>query len=232
MIEVLIVDDHSLVRRGLRTLLSNEEDIKVVGEAATGKEAIALAEEIEPDIILMDLTMADIDGLEATRRITNTDLESKVLILTVHEDEEYFEEALKAGGVGYILKKAADVELLSAIRAVYQGEAFIYPTMTKILLEEYLAELNKSDEFSSSEQSTKDELKERGGNLVDNYDLLSDREREVFELFARGYTNQDIADKLVISVKTVETHKFRMRKKLKLSKRSEIVRLALQKKIL
>ncbi|MCK8826097.1 response regulator transcription factor [Fuchsiella alkaliacetigena] len=230
MIDVLIVDDHSLVRRGLKNLLENEDDVEVVGEAINGQESLNLAKELNPDIILMDLSMPGIDGMEATRKITNDNPEIKVLILTVHDDEEYFKKALKSGSSGYILKKAADVELLSAIRAVYQGEAFIYPKMAKILLDDYLDNLKEDD---NTKQSLKDKDKKEGDeNLVDNYDLLSKREKEVFELFARGYTNQGIADKLVISVKTVETHKSRMRRKLKLSKRSKIVQLALKKGIL
>ncbi|SDC00152.1 MULTISPECIES: response regulator transcription factor [unclassified Candidatus Frackibacter] len=241
MIKVLVSDDHSLVRKGIMTLLDNESDIKVVGEATNGKEAVKKARKLKPDVILMDLSMPGIDGMEATRKITASNLKSKVLILTVHEEEGYFKEALEAGGSGYILKKAADVELLSAIRAVYREEVFIYPSMTKILLSNYLTtednnKINKKnrdqkEKCLSCQQENKNEIDENQ-DQDDNYSLLSNREREVFELVAKGYTNKQIGQKLVISVKTVETHKFRMMKKLELNKRSEIVRLAIKKGIL
>ena len=177
--------------------------------------------------------MPILDGMEATRKITENDLASKVLILTVHEDEEYFREALEAGGSGYVLKKASARELFLAIRTVYREENFIHPSMTKILMKNYLGKAAKDDSPALKEdyeQKSKDSKKEE--QILDNYNLLSAREKEVFELVAKGYTNQQIADKLVISVKTVGTHKFRMKKKLKLNKRSELVQLALKKDIL
>ncbi|SJZ89560.1 response regulator transcription factor [Selenihalanaerobacter shriftii] len=243
MIKVLVSDDHSLVRKGIMTLLDNEADIKVVGEATNGEEAVKKARKLKPDVILMDLSMPRIDGMEATRKITSSNLKSKVLILTVHEEKGYFKEALEAGGSGYILKKAADVELLSAIRAVHREEVFIYPSMTKILISNYLATNNNSKmkkELTGQEkrcQSCQQETEnveniDDNQGQDDNYSLLSNREREVFELVAMGYTNKQIGQELVISVKTVETHKFRMMKKLELNKRSEVVRLAIKKGIL
>ncbi len=206
-IRILLVDDHDILRAGLRAILSAEADIEVVGEASDGREAVTKAESLSPDVTLMDISMPVMDGLEATRRIHQSCPEVKVLVLTIHDDEEYLFQVLEAGGSGYLVKKSAATELISAIRAVYRGEAFLSPMATKMVIERYLQTMGREEKKQ-------------------NYDGLTGREREVLKLIADGYTNQEIADHLFISVKTVETHRAHILEKLVLHTRADLVKYA------
>jgi len=214
MIRLLIVDDHAVVRSGLSMLLGAKPNIKVVGEASEGNEAIEKAEELKPNVILMDLSMPHgKDGLTATTEIKKMFPEIAILILTMHDDEEYLFRVIQAGASGYILKSAPHDELVSAIESVSTGQAYLYPSATKRLMSEYLEKLKQGDNN-------------------DIYELLSDREKEVLALIVKGYSNKEIAEQLVISVKTVETHKSNLMEKLKLKTRPELVKYAVKKGLL
>jgi DNA-binding NarL/FixJ family response regulator len=205
---VLIADDHAIMREGIRSLLSLYDDIEVVGEAGDGREAVTKVEELSPDIILMDIAMPFMDGLEATRRIRKGNHDTKVIILTQHEDKEYVLSSVKAGAAGCISKKAVSSELVSAIRAVYRGGSFLHPSVAKLLIEDYL---------------------QRTNGETDPYDSLTDREREILQLVAEGRTNQEIADLLVISVKTVLGHRAKVMQKLDIHSRTDLVKYAIRK---
>lgn len=209
-IRILIADDHPVLRRGLKALIEEEPDMEVVGEAGNGLEAVQLAERLRPDVVIMDISMPELDGLEATRRIREHSPSTYVLILTVHAHERYLFPVLKAGASGYVRKTAADEELIEAIRVVARGDVFLYPSATRMLLDDYLAQV-------------------RAGYEKDSYETLSDREREILRLLAEGYTNAEIAQKLNLSVKTVETYRARIMEKLHLRTRAELVRYALRK---
>ncbi len=206
-IRVLIADDHPLVRRGLRTLLAEEPDMEVVGEASTGPQAVILAQQLGPDIVIMDITMPG-NGLEATRQIRAVCADIPVLILTVHAEESYLFRVLKAGASGYVLKSTVDEELIIAIKTVAEGGAFVYPEAAKMLIEDYLAH-----------------CQEDSGQDV--YQQLSDRERDVLGLIVRGYTSGKMADQLQLSVKTVETYRVRIMRKMNLHSRAELVEYAI-----
>jgi len=212
-IRILLADDHTILRAGLRALLNAEPDMEVVGEAVDGEEAIDKAQELRPDVILMDVAMPRTNGLEATRRLKSMGLNSEVLILTMYAEEEYLFQALQAGASGYLLKKAADTELIDAIRTLHQGLAFLYPSATKMLIQDYLERVKSGEEKES-------------------YDGLSQREREVLQLIAEGYTSQEVADRLFLSPKTVETYRSRIADKLRIRHRAELVRYALRKGLL
>ena len=214
-IRVLLADDHAVLRAGLRLLLNSQDDMEVVGEADTGAQAVAQARQLHPDIVLLDITMSGADGLGAVREIKEDNPDTKVLALTMHDDESYLRHVLEAGGAGYVLKRSADTELLSAIRAVQQGGTFLHPEHAKALLEPTV--------------ETAEELKKKGS---DSYDLLSDREQQVLKFLALGHTNKQIAEKLFISVKTVETYRARAQEKLGLRGRAALVRYALQRGLL
>ncbi|NJN18517.1 MAG: response regulator transcription factor [Oscillochloris sp.] len=209
-IRLLLADDHPVVRRGLRAMLEAEPDLTVVGEAGDGVEALRLVEELHPDVVVMDISMPNMDGLEATRRIRNSGSTTQILILTVHAQERYLFPVLKAGGAGYVLKSTIDTELVNAIRTVAGGGAFLYPSAAKLVLEDYLAHL-------------------RGGPDQDAYDQLSEREREVLKLIALGHTAAEVADQLGLSPKSVETYRTRVMQKLDLHSRSALVRYALNR---
>lgn len=213
-IRLLLVDDHAVVRSGLGVLLSGRDEMEVVGEAADGEEAVARALQLKPDVVLMDLSMPLMGGLEAIRQLRKKLPGTRVLVLTMHEDERYLSEALNAGAAGYVPKKAADTELVSAIKAVNRGEPYLYPSVARTVLDAYL----------------KRESPTGGADAADVYrEPLTDREREVLRLVAMGYTNQEIADEMAVSTKTVETHKARIMGKLHMRRRSELVRYALEK---
>lgn len=214
LIQILVVDDHAVVRSGLIMLLDGKDEMKVVGEAADGDEAIAMAAKLSPNVVLMDLSMPHgKDGLTAAAELKKLHPEIAVLILTMHDDDEYLFRAIHAGASGYILKSAPHEELLSAIRFVAAGNAYLYPTATKRLMSEYL-----------------DKLKH--GENTDSFETLSEREKEILSWVAKGYSNKEIADQLVISVKTVETHKANVMEKLGLRTRPELVKYALKKGLL
>lgn len=208
LIRVLIADDHTIVRSGVRLLLAAEPDIEVVGEALNGREAVTQAESLQPDVILMDITMPEMDGLEATRQIKSRYPDIHVLVLTMHRSDEYFFEMLQAGASGYVLKGAETSELINAVRVVSRNEVFLYPTMAQKLVQGYLS-LVEWDE--------------------DNLPSLSPREREILRLLAEGYSNKEIAEKLVVSPSTVHTHRSNLMEKLELSNRRELIQYARQR---
>jgi DNA-binding NarL/FixJ family response regulator len=211
-IRVLLADDHAVLRAGLRALLAGEPDLEVVGEAENGEEAVRQTDLLRPDVVVLDLAMPRLPGLEVIRQIRARGIPTKVLVLTMHDEEQYLLQVLRAGGQGYVLKAAADTALMEAIRTVHRGQAYLYPSATTLLLEDY-----------------RDRLAEEGS---DGFETLSDREREVLGLTAAGYTNQEIADKLILSVKTVDTYRSRVMEKLNLHHRSELVKLALRRRLL
>ena len=214
-IRLLVVDDHPVVRAGLRALLKTQLDMEVVGEAMDGVTAVQQALALHPDIVIMDLTMAGASGFAATREITRRLPDVKVLVLTMHDDEEYLHRALDAGAVGYVLKQAVDTELAVAIRAVHRGEIFLYPSFTRVLLQDVPGWTAGGDR-----------------EPLDSYDALSPREKEVLRLIALGHTNRQIAERLCLSVKTVETYRARVMEKLGLHSRSALVRYALDRGLL
>ena len=211
-IRILLVDDHPIFRAGLRALLESQPDVRVVGEAGNGAEAIARANELRPDIILLDISMPDVDGLEALRRMQADHVPGRVLVLTMHAENEYLFQVLESGGYGYVLKQGVDTDLFTAIRTVAAGDIFLYPSATALLLSRYR-------EQKRALEDTADE---------NHPDGLSDREREVLSLTAQGYSGQEIGDRLALSAKTVETYRTRVMRKLNLRHRSDLVRYALR----
>ncbi len=213
-IKVLLVDDHAILRAGLNRLLTEQSDIEVVGEAENGLEGMQKTQELHPDVVLMDIGMPVMNGMEATKQIKKRDRDVKILVLTMHDNEEYLFQVLQAGASGYVLKKAADSDLVNAIHVVSNGDCFLYPSAAKMVVEDYLDKIKQGQEPATS------------------YDMLTGREREILTLVAEGYTNREIADNLFISVKTVETHKANIMEKLNLHKRAELVRYAIRKGLL
>jgi len=214
MVRILVVDDHAVVRSGLRMLLNGKHGFEVVGEAADGDEALAKAEELRPDVVLMDLSMPHgKDGLTSTAELKRLLPNAAVLVLTMHDDEGYLFRAIQAGASGYILKSAPHEELLSAIRSISSGEAYLYPTATKRLISDYMDRMKR-------------------GEHQGTYESLSEREKEILAKVAQGYSNKEIADQLVISVKTVETHKSNLMEKLDLRTRPDLVKFAMKKGLL
>lgn len=206
---VFLADDHAVLRSGLRLLLTSQNEYDVVGEASSGAETISLVEQLQPDLILLDLSMPALGGLDALPILRKLVPSARILILTMHDDPHYLRQALKHGASGYVLKKAADTELLSAIRVVLRGEMYVHPSMTRVLLEDILPD-------SSSM------------NREDVWGSLSDREREVLRMVALGHTSAEIAEQLSLSTKTVETYRARGMEKLGLRTRAALVRFALQ----
>lgn len=212
-IRVLIADDHTIVREGVHLLLKAQPDIDVVGEAADGQQAIALIRQLHPDLVVMDIQMPNLNGLEATRTIKQEFPHTHILVLTMYESDEYFFQMLNAGASGYVLKKAASADLVAAIRAVHQGNVFLYPSVARRLVSDYLT-------------------RAKSGQEQNIYDGLTAREHEVLKLIAEGYTNQSIAEKLAISPSTVQTHRTRIMQRLKLHSRAELITYALSKGLL
>jgi len=212
-IRVLVTDDHAIVRDGICALLALTGDIEAVGEATNGREALEMVTRLSPDIVLMDIVMPLMDGLEATRRIHKESPETKVIVLTQYEDKEYVLPVIKAGASGFISKAAASSELTSAIRAVYYGDSFLSPSIARLLVEDYrqIARVGKNKD--ASEQ-------------------LTDREREILKLLAEGYSTREIARMLVISPKTVERHKTNLMAKLDIHSRLDLFKYALRKGII
>lgn len=212
-IRVLVADDHVIVRDGICALLALAGDIEVVGEANNGREALEKVKELTPDVVLMDIAMPIMGGLEATRRIHKEFPSTRVLALTQYDDKEYVFPVIEAGACGFISKAAASSELATGIRAVYRGESFLSPSVARLLVEEYQQGAASRDRH-------------------DPYEQLTDREREVLKLVAEGYTTQEIADMLVISPKTVEGHRTSLMAKLGIHNRTDLVKYALRKGII
>jgi len=212
-IRVLIVDDHTLVRDGIRGLLALVADVEVVGEAANGKEALEKVKQLVPDVVLMDLAMPIMGGLEATRRIRREFAGTKVLALTQYDDSEYVIPVIEAGARGYVTKMAAFSELASAIQAVYKGNSFLSPSAATALVEEWQQKSTPEGE-------------------QDPYQRLTDREREVLKLVAEGYTAREIADMMVVSPKTVEWYKTNLMSKLNIRNRTDLIKFAIRKAII
>ena len=205
-IKVLIVDDHAIMRDGIRALLSIHNDIEAIGEASEGKEAIEKVRELVPDVVIMDIAMPGMDGMEATRRIVKEKPRVKVLVLTQHDNKEYVLSAIKSGATGYVPKRALGSELISAIRAVYRGDSVLYPSAAAALIEDYRLRAE-----------------------ADPYDRLTAREREILKLIAEGHTSQKIADMLVISLKTVLGHRTKIMQKMDIHNRTELIKYAMRK---
>jgi two-component system response regulator NreC len=211
-IRILIADDHAVLRAGLRLLLEADSQMAVVGEAENGVEAVSLCADLQPDILLLDLTMPGPGPSAVVSQVKENCPQTRVLVLTMHDDEAYLRQMLAAGVAGYVVKRAVDAELLSAIRAVSRGEVYVHPSLTKALLEDMLR---------AGQQES-----------VDLWDTLSEREQEVIHLIALGYTNREVAEQLFLSVKTVETYRARAMEKLHLRSRAQLVRYALRKGLL
>ena len=208
-IRLLLADDHQIVRAGLRMLFQAESDMEIVGEVDSGEAALRAVGELKPDVVIMDVAMPGMSGIEATRRIKEISPETAVLAVTMHEDEQYFFEMLNAGASGYVPKRAAPDDLVSAIRVVSQGEVFLYPSLAKYLVTDFLHRVESGAAPAGEE--------------------LTPREREVLTYIAEGYTNREIADALVISVKTVDRHRENIMRKLNLHSRVELVKYAIEK---
>jgi two-component system, NarL family, response regulator NreC len=208
-VRILIVDDHAVVRAGLAMLINAEQDLETVGEAGNGREAIFQARTVKPDVVLMDLVMPEQSGLEVVPTLLHEHPELKILILSMQDDSRYVREAFAVGAKGYVLKEAADTELVAAIREVARGGRYVHPELGARLIEADVAAAQQAEQ-----------------------DPLSDREREVMRLLALGHTNQEIASKLYISVRTAETHRSHIMQKLRLANRAELVRHALSQGLL
>jgi DNA-binding NarL/FixJ family response regulator len=208
-IRVLLAEDHTIVRKGLRSLLDREVGIKTVGEAEDGREAVREAEKLQPDVVVMDIAMPGLNGLEATRQIKKRFPEIKIIILTVHANEEYVLQTLRAGASGYLVKKAAPADLIEAIQAVYKGDSFLSPSISKTVIDEYIRQAETKSER----------------DII--YGKLTNREREVFQLIIEGHKNREIANLLYVSIKTVETHKAHIMDKLNVHSTAELIRYAM-----
>ncbi|MEN6534054.1 MAG: response regulator transcription factor [Bryobacteraceae bacterium] len=212
-IRVLLADDHGVVRKGLRYLLQKSPDVTIVGEACDGREAVTMAEELGPDVIVMDIAMPMLNGIDATAQIVKKNSRAGIIILSMHSDESYLVRALSAGARGYLLKDSAENDLLRAVQAVSQGRPFFSPKIAQTLLDDYMRRLRQE-------------------HLEDSYDLLTDREKEILQLLAEGKSNKEAATLLDLSLYTVETHRAHIMQKLNLHNTAEIVLYAVRKKII
>ena len=212
-IRVLLADDHQLMRSGIRLMLERETDLSVVGEANDGREAVALAKSLRPNVVVMDIGMANLNGIEAAQQMTGDSPEIAVVMLSMHSDESYVLRALKAGARGYLLKDSAEADLIKAVHAVAGGKSFFSPAVSKVLLDDYVRKLRRS-------------------GTEDAYDLLTPREREVLQLIAEGKSNKDIANLLNLSVYTVESHRSNLMEKLNVRGLPELILYAVRKGII
>ena len=211
-IKVLLADDHKMIRAGLRLVLEQQPDISVAGEADDGRQAVSLAQELKPDVVVMDVGMPNLNGIEASLQIKEARPETAIVMLSMHSDEGYILRALRAGAAGYILKDSAEADLVGAVRAVAEGKSFFSPKVSRILLEDYMRKLRKT-------------------GADDSYDLLSAREREILQLVAEGQSSKEIANLLNLSVYTVETHRGNIMQKLNLRGIPELILYAVRKGI-
>jgi DNA-binding NarL/FixJ family response regulator len=211
-VRVLLVDDHTVVRQGLRRILETDDEIEIVGEAGDGRTATEMVQRMHPNVVVMDIALPELNGIEATRQIVKRGEGARVLILTMHADDVCVRQSLKAGARGYLLKDSEDLDLLKAVKAIARGGSFFSPTISKVLLEGYLGDA-------------------AGQDIEDNLTLLTGREREVLQLIAEGKTNKETAGLLTVSINTVETHRKHIMEKLDLHNTAEIVRFALRKKV-
>ncbi len=212
-IRILLADDHKLMRRGLRVLLEQQANLTVVGEASDGREAVALTGSQRPDVLVMDIGMPSLNGIEAAAQITQTHPETAIVMLSMHSDESYVLRALKAGAKGYLLKDSAEADLIRAVHSVAEGKSFFSPAVSKVLLDDYVRKLKRS-------------------GTEDPYDLLTPREREVMQLVAEGKSNKEVAQLLNLSVYTVETHRSNIMEKLNLHGVPELILYAVRKGII
>ena len=212
-VRILLADDHTVMRNGLRLLLERQPNLQVVGEAADGRQAVSLCETVNPDVVVMDIAMPNLNGIEAARQIVNRNPRTAIAILSMHSDESYVIRALKAGARAYLLKDSAEADLLAAVRALTDGKSFFSPAISKILVEDYMRQLES-----------------RGAE--DTYELLTNREREVLQLLAEGRTNKEVANMLNLSLYTVETHRAHILQKLNLHSVPELILYAVRKGII
>ncbi len=212
-IRIVLADDHTVVRKGLRLLLDSQPGLSVVADAADGREAVAMAEELSPDVVVMDIAMPKLNGIEAARQISATRPNAAIVFLSMHSDEAYVLKALKAGARGYILKDSAEHDLINAVKTVHEGKAFFSPVVSKMLVEDYVRQM-------------------RERSVEDSYELLTTREREILQLLAEGRNNKDIAQLLNLSLYTVETHRGNILQKLNLHSTAELILYAIRKGVI
>ena len=212
-IRILLADDHTIVRKGLRMLLESHEGFHVVAEAANGREAVALAEQHQPDVVVMDVAMPILNGIEAARQLCGSGTPSSIVFLSMHSDEGYVLKALKSGAKGYLLKDSAEHDLINAVKTVSEGKAFFSPAISKMLVEDYVRQMREQ-------------------KVEDSYDLLTTREREILQLLAEGRSNKDVAVFLNLSLHTVETHRGHIMQKLNLHSGAEMILYAIRKGVI
>jgi two-component system, NarL family, response regulator NreC len=213
MIRIILADDHAVMRRGLRLVLEAQKEFQVVGEASDGREAVALAEALKPDVAVLDITMPNMNGIEAARQISAKQPDVSIIVLSMHSDEGYVLRALKAGVRGYLLKESPEADFIQAILSVSQGKAFFSPAVSRMLVEDYVRQMQDKD-------------------IEDSYELLTQRERELLQLIAEGKSNKDIANMLNLSTYTVETHRGNMMEKLHLHSVPELILYAVRKGVI
>ena len=213
MIRIILADDHAVMRHGLRLVLESQKDFQVVGEAGDGREAVALAESLEPNVAVLDITMPNLNGIEAASQISAKRLGVAIVVLSMHSDEGYVLRALKAGARGYVLKESPEADFIQAIRFVSQDKAFFSPAVSRLLVEDYVRQLQDKD-------------------IEDSYDLLTPRERELLQLIAEGKSNKDVANMLNLSTYTVETHRGNIMEKLNLHSVPELILYAVRKGVI